>query len=206
MSASPEPGRATRQLWVNSFLGPSFPLGSGVTQGCPLSPLLFLIIAEPLTRLFNQNRGTYAVVSKAGNKTYRHKISLFAPSPPEALYENLWCDATSMKEDETKREILLLGLLRRHPELLGNSIVPSPLDPNTIVSDGTTIRALGVPIGNELDLEDWCGTRPTPVSPTHGSMSANESDPSSSATSRPPSSARSTHPPPRSRTATSFSL
>ena len=65
----------TRQLYVNGFLGPTFPLGSGVAQGCPLSPLLFLIIAEPLTRLFNQNRNIYGIVFKAGKKTYRHKIS-----------------------------------------------------------------------------------------------------------------------------------
>ena len=52
----------TRQIYVNGFLGPSFPLGSGVAQGCPLSPLLFLIIAEPLTRLFNQNKNIYGIV------------------------------------------------------------------------------------------------------------------------------------------------
>ena len=41
--------RPSRQMYVNGFLGPSFTLGSGVAQGCPISPLLFLIIAEPLT-------------------------------------------------------------------------------------------------------------------------------------------------------------
>ena len=70
-----------------------------------------------------------------------------------------------MKENETKREILLLGLLRRHPELLGNSVVPSPLDPNAITRDGTTIRALGVPIGNDFDLEDWWLQRYRTVKP-----------------------------------------
>jgi hypothetical protein len=62
---------------------------------------------------------------------------------------------TSMKENETEREILLLGLLSRRPELLVNRLVPSPLDPNTIVFDGTTIRVLGAPIDNDFDLEDW---------------------------------------------------
>ena len=165
----------TRQIYVNGFLGPSFPLGSGVAQGCPLSPLLFLIIAEPLTRLFNQNRNIYGIVFTAGKKTYRHKISQFADDSTlilrtadiaEALRTlQIWCDATSMKENETKREILLLGLLRRHPELLGNSVVPSPLDPTTITRDGTTIRALGVPIGNDFDLEDWWLQRYRTVKP-----------------------------------------
>jgi len=40
-----------RKLYVNGYLGPEFPLGSGVAQGCPLSPLLFLLITEPLSRL-----------------------------------------------------------------------------------------------------------------------------------------------------------
>ena len=31
----------SRQMYVNGFLGPSFQLGSGVAQGCPISPLLF---------------------------------------------------------------------------------------------------------------------------------------------------------------------
>ena len=102
----------TRQLYVNGFLGPTFPLGSGVAQGCPLSPLLFLIIAEPLTRLFNQNRNIYGIVFTAGKKTYRHKISQFADDSTlilrtadiaEALRTlQIWCDATSMKENETK--------------------------------------------------------------------------------------------------------
>jgi hypothetical protein len=46
----------TRKMAVNGYLSDGFPLGSGVAQGCPLSPLLFLVIAEPLTRLINNNK------------------------------------------------------------------------------------------------------------------------------------------------------
>ena len=41
----------TRRICMNGHLGRAFPLASGVAQGCPLSPLLFLIITEALTRL-----------------------------------------------------------------------------------------------------------------------------------------------------------
>ena len=44
-----------RQLYTNGYLGPKFNIRSGVAQGCPLSPLLFLLITEPLTRLFMQS-------------------------------------------------------------------------------------------------------------------------------------------------------
>ena len=70
----------TRQLHVNGYLGPSFPLGSGVAQGCPLSPLLFLLITEPLTRLMqNDTRikgvaidGTRHVISQYADDTTTH--------------------------------------------------------------------------------------------------------------------------------------
>ena len=39
----------TRQININGRLGESFPLASGVAQGCPLSPLLFLVVTEALT-------------------------------------------------------------------------------------------------------------------------------------------------------------
>ena len=61
----------TRQVYVNGYLGPSFPLGSGVAQGCPLSPLLFLLITEPLSRLFLQDTALRGVTIDA----VRHVIS-----------------------------------------------------------------------------------------------------------------------------------
>jgi hypothetical protein len=38
-----------RKMYINGHLSGSFPLGAGVAQGCPLSPLLFLLITEPLS-------------------------------------------------------------------------------------------------------------------------------------------------------------
>ena len=43
----------TRRMYVNGYLGPEFELASGVAQGAPCSPLLFLVLAEALTRLVN---------------------------------------------------------------------------------------------------------------------------------------------------------
>ena len=63
-----------RRIKMNGTLSPEFDIGSGVAQGCPLSPLLFLFIAEPLTRLILQDKELEGVV--IGDHT--HKIAQFA--------------------------------------------------------------------------------------------------------------------------------
>merc|ERR1711965_830911 len=84
----------SRQIYVNGYLGPRFPLGSGVAQGCPLSPLLFLVIAEPLTRLIN-NHPDIAGVTLGGRS---HRISQYstrtiAPSSLGPATYRLWTHA-----------------------------------------------------------------------------------------------------------------
>ena len=38
----------TRTIQANGYLSSPFPIRSGVAQGCPLSPLLFLLVAQAL--------------------------------------------------------------------------------------------------------------------------------------------------------------
>ena len=88
-----------------------------------------------------------------------HKISQFADDttliakPPDLphmqTHLNTWCEATGMKENMNKREGLLLGRMRRFVLNAPKNIVPN------WTPDGTPIRALGVPMGNRLDEEDW---------------------------------------------------
>ena len=59
---------------MNGHLGPRFPLHSGVAQGCPISPLLFLVITEALTRLIVNDPDTGGVTING----VRHVISLYA--------------------------------------------------------------------------------------------------------------------------------
>ena len=151
----------TRQININGRLGPSFALGSGVAQGCPVSPLLFLVITEALTRLIAQDTTIEGV--KIGET--RHKISQYADDstligrphdfPKFQLHINTWCQATAMCENATKREGLLLGRLNRQRTRAPLGIMPDDKwQPN-----GKSIRCLGVPFGNKVDESAWWETK-----------------------------------------------
>jgi hypothetical protein len=57
-----------------------------------------------------------------------------------------------MLENSTKREGLLLGSLRKHPEKTPPDMVDMVVN---WTPDGDTIRTLGVPIGNDFNEHDW---------------------------------------------------
>ena len=59
---------------MNGHLGPRFPLHSGVAQGCPISPLLFLVITEALTRMIVNDPDSGGVTINGVN----HAISQYA--------------------------------------------------------------------------------------------------------------------------------
>ena len=112
----------TRQIYINGYLGPDFNLASGVAQGCPISPLLFLIITEPLTRLINSHKNIQGITIGK----FAHKISQYADDTVFLMRKTdvltvlatlkIWERATAMKENEDKRDILPLGALAGHPE------------------------------------------------------------------------------------------
>ena len=147
-----------RQMGVNGYLGPKFSLTSGVAQGCPISPLLFLIVTESLSRLFESDEHIKGVRVN----DIRHLISQFADDTTLMLSKGdderaeahlqTWFDATSMAENKSKREGMLIGPWNTNRATAPTNIVPKWLD------DGTSIRALGCPMGN-FDTEAWYLTR-----------------------------------------------
>ena len=152
----------TRQLSMNGTLGPSFPLHSGVAQGCPCSPLLFLVVTEALTRLIMNDESIEGVTI---NGT-QHKISQYADDStliPRNVRDwtrmeahlQTWCEATAMKENATKREGQLLGKLNRQRARAPKGIIHQ----DKWVADGDSIRALGVPMGNALRLDAWWASK-----------------------------------------------
>ncbi|MCP3678529.1 MAG: hypothetical protein GY721_13375, partial [Deltaproteobacteria bacterium] len=117
-----------RRILVNGKAGQYFPIKSGVAQGCPLSPLLFLICAEVVIRLAKKNlKGI-----KVGNR--RFQVSAFADDTVMFLngIKDLrkvqmilqrYGEATGMKANLKKTEGLALGTARDlaplHSEVIG---------------------------------------------------------------------------------------
>jgi hypothetical protein len=50
------------RMYVNGYYSEWFPILSGVAQGCPLSPLLFLIVAEAMKVAIDLGKGLKGIV------------------------------------------------------------------------------------------------------------------------------------------------
>ena len=110
----------SRNLKINGFKGEGFNLGSGVAQGCPLSPLLFLFIGEPLTRAIEADDELEGIT--IGD--YEHRVSQFADDTA-AYLKNVdqakrlmeivgdWEDATAMRANRAKTAIIPIGRTAR---------------------------------------------------------------------------------------------
>ena len=136
-----------RRIYANGYLSEWFDIRSGVAQGCPLSPLLFLLVAEALKMEICSDPNIKGI--KIGNDEF--KISQFADdtATPLADMESIphvesaihrWCKATGMRENASKREGIAMGKLR-------GATLPAP----TIwIRNGEWAKVLGYPIGNNL--------------------------------------------------------
>ena len=63
------------QVRVNGATSQTFPLGRGTRQGCPLSPLIFALILEPLAVWIRQD---HLIRGLNWNNTWEDRISLYA--------------------------------------------------------------------------------------------------------------------------------
>ena len=100
-----------RKVKVNGARGPAFELHSGVPQGDPLSPLVFVLVTEALTRLIVKDsqlkgveiRGTTHIISQfADDSTFYLKNYGQLPRLWQILDE--WCRVTGMALNRNKTE------------------------------------------------------------------------------------------------------
>ena len=139
-------------MFVNGYYSDKFSIKSGVAQGCPLSPLLFLIVGEALRISVDMEVGLKGL--KVGH--HRYKLSQFADDTTMLLRNQgditranraiaRWCSVTGMRENSAKREGLGMGTYRNKD--LGMGI--------KWARDGEWCISLGVPIGNDFDEAKW---------------------------------------------------
>ena len=142
-----------RRIYANGFYSAWFSIQSGVAQGCPLSPLLFLLVAQALKVAIAQNPDFHGI--KIGKM--RTKISQFADDTslflrgPQDMREaqaclDKWCKATAMRENLKKREGLAMGRYRNRVRL-----------PRGVKwkKDGEFAIVLGSPVGNRMNHDGW---------------------------------------------------
>ena len=143
-----------RSIKVNGEKTDQFQLGSGVAQGCPLSPLLFLFIAEPLTKLVQKDETLKGVQIGA----YEHRISQFADDTAAYLKNwdqlprllelvHMWESSTAMVANKDKTALIPMGALKHNPPPEGLLESLHLGEPNT-----TTYEIyLGAPVASDRE-------------------------------------------------------
>ena len=148
-----------RRVVINGHAGKYFPLGSGVAQGCPLSPLLYLCVAESITRAINANPNIKGIV--VGDTEI--KLSQFADDTLNLIAdtEGSWQEtkaeyklyelASGQRLNIMKTEAVLGGTLRH-----SNPFIPMEWK---VCQEGDYIISLGVPIGNDFNEEEFWNSK-----------------------------------------------
>ena len=151
-----------RRIYANGYYSDWFDIKSGVAQGCPVSPLLFLIIAQAL-RVAMDEEGVEGI--SIGDIIA--KISQFADDTTLILRDtdqlkpafsaiHKWCMATGMRENLKKREGLALGSYRTQRRFTpGSRTQHEYIKSIKWAQEGQWVISLGVPIGNDLDHTAW---------------------------------------------------
>jgi hypothetical protein len=107
-----------RRIYANGYYSDWFDIKSGVAQGCPLSPLLFLIVAQGLKAALDIKgvrgidiKGLTLVLSQFADDT---TLILRSTDELKGAFEaiDMWCAASAMRENMKKREGLAMGMYR----------------------------------------------------------------------------------------------
>jgi len=140
------------KICTNGFLSESFTLTRGVRQGCPLSPLLYIIVAETLSLLIKKNKNIKGFIlpdnTEAKIKAYADDTNTYLRDiiSIKELFKSLeiYSKATESKLNKDKTKLLLCGSLRgKEDELEGRQ-------------NEEKLKVLGIWVGNEDTRdENW---------------------------------------------------
>ena len=108
-----------RRIYMNGYYSDWFSIKSGVAQGCPISPLLFLVVAEALRNSILMEPKLKGIKIHETNyliSQFADDTTLMLGHKNEIKFANRalkrWCKATGMRENATKREGVKMGKYR----------------------------------------------------------------------------------------------
>ena len=151
-----------RRIYANGYYSDWFGIKSGVAQGCPVSPLLFLIVAQAL-RVAIEMEGVKGItigevitfISQFADDT---TLLLKNTNQLRPAFRGVqrWCAATGMKENIGKRIGLPMGSYRGDSRFLKDSRTQHEyIRSIKWVQEDEWAISLGVPVGNDLNTEKW---------------------------------------------------
>lgn len=144
--------RTRSRICTNGFLSETFDLTRGVRQGCPLSPLLYIIVAETLSILIKKNEKIKGFRlpdnTESKIKAYADDTNTYLRDieSVKELFKSLeiYSKATEAKLNQEKTKIILCGTLQDKENELENWKIED------------TLKILGVWVGNrDTSEENW---------------------------------------------------
>ena len=137
---------------VNGYETFEFSIGRGVRQGCPLSPLLYVLAAEALSSSIRKNNNIKGYIYKMRNLSpLEHKIKQYADDTQIAVTDipsitevfktlNKYEKATNAKVNKDKTEALWVGNWKGRQD-----------KPLNLKWKNDTIKSLGISVGNKVE-------------------------------------------------------
>jgi hypothetical protein len=133
---------------VNGELSQRFPIVTGIRQGCPLAPLLFLIAAEALKHSIDQDPRISGIELRGRHAAHRHVFSAFVDDSLVYLHDR---NMVSPLEQILHRFAAVSGLSaqpnKSHAIVLDPTFTDDHLGAFPVVPHGHTVKYLGVEIG-----------------------------------------------------------
>ena len=145
------------KICINGQVTDSILLKSGVRQGCPLSPLLFVLSIEPLANLIRTHPG-YKGISLPNNTSIR--VAMFADDTcfyakdeksVQIIKEvtEIYANGSGGKANLDKTEILPIGDI-------GGKVFTDSIADIKALDPSNPVRLLGIMVGNNVDpREVW---------------------------------------------------
>ena len=143
----------TAQFVVNGFTSDKFPVKRGIRQGCPLAPLLFILVAEVLHKMLQENEQVSSIQTMVENQELNLKSIGFVD------------DTTIFFNNENELKIILEELslfagisgLKIQPtksKLISySSKSPKSIKGIPFLEQDEIIRFLGIVIGKNISQE-----------------------------------------------------